>query len=156
MFPSIQPLSAECFCPINKFPEVLQDVDQWDIEHEEDMRKIFNITKIRPISGSGPVPLVDGNNVEVTAGFVSFWRYFDGQIHDVIRETNLKLWKSLLKRLIKHGLQYYMMGEFLSRLMVEIGGCSEEYYNLMKGIKEILDPNMILSRGKFNFWRNEQ
>lgn len=152
MLPSMQPLSAECFCPINKFPEVLQDVDQWDIEHEEDMRKIFNITKIRPISGSGPVPLVDGNNVEVTAGFVSFWRYFDGQIHDVIRETNLKLWKSLLKRLIKHGLQYYMMGEFMSRLMVEIGGYSEEYYNLMKSIKKTLDPNMILSRGKFNFW----
>ncbi|MFX0106383.1 MAG: FAD-binding oxidoreductase [Candidatus Hodarchaeota archaeon] len=152
MFPSMQPLSAECFCPINRFPEVIRDVDQWDIEHEEDMRKIFNITKIRPISGSGPVPLVDGNNVEVTAGFVSFWRYFDGQIHDVIREINLNLWKSLLKRLIKHGLQYYMMGEFMSRLMVEIGAYSEDYYNLMKGIKETLDPNMILSRGKFNFW----
>ncbi len=152
MFPSMQPLSAECFCPINKFPEIIRDVDQWDIEHEEDMRKIFNITKIRPISGTGPIPLVDGNNVEVTAGFVSFWRYFDGQIHEVIRETNLKLWKSLLKRLIKHGLQYYMMGEFMSRLMVEIGAYSEDYYNLMKEIKETLDPNMILSRGKFNFW----
>jgi len=152
MFPSMQPLSAECFCPIHMFPQVVRDVDQWDIEHNEDMQKIFNITKIRPISGSGPIPLVDGNNVEVTAGFLSFWKYYEGELYEIIQETNLKLWKSLLKLLIKYGLQYYMMGEFMSRLMVEIGAYSEEYYNFMKSIKQILDPKMILSRGKYNFW----
>ncbi|MFX0057239.1 MAG: FAD-binding oxidoreductase [Candidatus Hodarchaeota archaeon] len=152
MFPSMQPLSAECFCPIHMFPQVVRDVDQWDIEHNEDMLKIFNITKIRPISGSGPIPLVDGNNVEVTAGFLSFWKYYEGELYEIIQETNLKLWKSLLKLLVKYGLQYYMMGEFMSRLMVEIGAYSEEYYNFMRSIKQILDPKMILSRGKYNFW----
>ncbi|MFX1357818.1 MAG: FAD-binding oxidoreductase [Promethearchaeota archaeon] len=155
MFPSMQPLSAECFCPIHMFPQVVRDVDQWDIEHNEDMQKIFNITKIRPISGSGPIPLVDGNNVEVTAGFLSFWKYYEGELYEIIQETNLKLWKSLIKLLVKYGLQYYMMGEFMSRLMVEIGAYSEEYYNFMKSIKQILDPKMILSRGKYNFWEGE-
>jgi FAD/FMN-containing dehydrogenase len=152
MYPSMQPLSAECFCPISAFPKILQDIDQWDIEHESDMRKIFDITKVRPISGSGPVPLVDGNNVEITAGFVSFWSYYDGEIHDLIKETNIKLWKSLLERVIKHGIQWYMMGDYVSRFMVDISAYSEEFYNLMKSIKKTLDPNMILSRGKFNFW----
>ncbi|MFW9936498.1 MAG: FAD-binding oxidoreductase [Candidatus Thorarchaeota archaeon] len=155
MFPSMQPLSAECFCPIHMFPQVVRDVDQWDIEHNEEMQKIFNITKIRPISGSGPIPLVDGNNVEVTAGFLSFWKYYEGELYEIIQETNLKLWKSLIKLLVKYGLQYYMMGEFMSRLMVEIGAYSEEYYNFMKSIKQILDPKMILSRGKYNFWEEE-
>jgi len=156
MFPSMQPLSAECFCPIHIFPQVIKDVDQWDIENNEDMQKIFNITKIRPISGSGPIPLVDGNNVEVTAGFLSFWKYYEGELYEIIQETNIKLWKSLIKLLVKYGLQYYMMGEFLSRFMVEIGAYSEEYYNFMKSIKKTLDPKMILSRGKYNFWGGEK
>ncbi len=156
MFPSMQALSAECFCPINSFPEILRDIDQWDVEHNEDMQEIFKITKIRPISGSGPVVLIDGNNVEITSGFVTFWGYYDGEFHKTIEETNLKLWKSLLERVIKHGTQWYMMGEFLSRFMVDIGAYSEEYYNIMKSIKKTLDPNMILSRGKFNFWGDKE
>ncbi len=44
-----------------------------------------------------------------------------------------------------------MMGEMMSRLMVEIGAYPEVYYNFMKSIKKTLDPKSILSRGKFNF-----
>ena len=48
-----------------------------------------------------------------------------------------------------------MMGDIVSRLMVEIGAYSEEFYKLMTNIKRTLDPKMILSRGKFNFWGNK-
>ena len=116
------------------------------------MQKIFEITKTRPIAGSGPILLIDGNNVEITCGFTSFWKYYDGKLYDIIDETNNKLWKSLLERVTKHGVQWYMMGDYMSRLMVDIGAYSEEYYTLMKSIKKIVDPKMILSRGKFNFW----
>ncbi|MFW9826877.1 MAG: FAD-binding oxidoreductase [Candidatus Thorarchaeota archaeon] len=152
IFPTMQPLSAECFCPINKYPNIMNDIDLWDLEHDEDMRKILDVTGSRPIAGSGPILLIDGNNVEITCGFTSFWSYFDGKIHKFIDELNLKLWRSLLERVTKHGAQWYMMGDFMSRLMVDIGAYSENYYELMKKIKKILDPNMILSRGKFNFW----
>lgn len=152
LYPTLQPLTSECFCPINLFPVILQDIDQWDLEHDSDMRKILEITKLRPISGSGPILLIDGNNVEITCGFTSFWSYYDGKIYKEIEELNINLWKSLLKRVTEHGVQWYMMGDFMSRLMVDIGAYSEEYYSLMKGIKKMLDPNMILSRGKFNFW----
>ncbi|MFX1567619.1 MAG: FAD-binding oxidoreductase [Promethearchaeota archaeon] len=152
IFPTMQPLTAECFSPTNQYPKILDDIDQWDLEHDEDMRKILSVAGNRPIAGSGPILLIDGNNVEITCGFTSFWSYFNGEIHDFIDDLNLSLWKSLLERVTKHGVQWYMMGEFMSRLMVEIGAYSEEYYELMKAIKKTLDPNMILSRGKFNFW----
>ena len=152
IFPSMQPLSAECFAPINQYPAILNDIDKWDMEHNEDIQKIFEITKIRSIAGSGPVLLIDGNNVEITCGFTSFWSYYNGEVHKFIDDINLKLWESLLKRVTEAGVQWYMMGDFMSRLMVDIGAYSEEFYNLMKSIKKILDPKMILSRGKFNFW----
>ncbi len=152
MYPSMQPLSAECFSPISLYPSVLNDIDQWDIEHNEDIQKILKITQVRPIVGSGPVVLVDGNNVEITCGFTSFWKYFDGKNHEIIEETNFKLWKSLLERVTKHGVQWYMMGDYMSRLMVDMDAYPEQYYNFMKSIKQTLDPKMILSRGKFNFW----
>jgi len=152
MFPSMQPLSAECFAPINQYPTILNDIDQWDMEHNEDIQKIMDITKIRCIAGSGPIVLVDGNNVEVTCGFTSFWKYFDGETHDIIEEINYKLWKSLLERVTKHGVQWYMMGDYVSRFMVDVGAYSENFYNLMKSIKDTIDPKHILSRGKFNFW----
>jgi len=149
---SMQALSAECFSPISLYPSVLNDLDQWDIEHNEEIQKILEITQIRPIVGSGPVVLVDGNNVEITCGFTSFWKYFDCKNHEIIEEINLKLWKSLLESVTKHGMQWYMMGDFMSRLMVDIGAYTPEYYNFMKSIKKVLDPKSIISRGKFNFW----
>ena len=152
MYPSMQPLTAECFSPINLYPDILNDIDQWDMEHNEDMQKVMEITQIRPIAGSGPVVLVDGNNVEITCGFTSFWNYYNGEIHEIIEEINFKLWKSLLERVTKHGVQWYMMGDYMSRLMVDMGAYPEYYYNFMKSIKQTLDPKMILSRGKFNFW----
>ncbi len=155
MYPSMQALTAECFAPIHSYPSILNDIDQWDMEHSEDMQKISEITKIRPIAGSGPILLIDGNNVEITCGFTSFWAFYNGKLHEIIKETNIKLWKSLLERVTKQGVQWYMMGDFMSRLMVDINAYSEEYYNLMKSIKKTLDPQMILSRGKFNFWGDD-
>ena len=152
IFPTIQPLTAECFSPIIQYPSILDDIDQWDFEHQEDMQKIFEITKIRCIAGSGPILLIDGTNVEITCGFTSFWSFYNGEAHKIIDEINIKLWKSLLKRVTEHGVQWYMMGDYMSRVMVDIGAYSEEYYNVMKSNKKTLDPKMILSRGKFNFW----
>ena len=152
MYPAMEPLTGECFCPINVYPKMLNDIDQWDMENDADMRKIFEITNARPIAGSGPILMIDGNNVELTCGFTSFGKYYDGKIHEMIEELDNKLWKSFLERVTKQGVQWYMMGDYMSRFMVDIGAYSDEYYNMMKSVKNVLDPNMIISRGKFNFW----
>lgn len=150
--PALEPLTAECFTSIKYYPKILSDIEQWDMENNEDMEKILNVTGQRPISGSGPILLIDGNNVELTCGLASFGNYFDGEIHEEFEEINLRLWRSLLERVIKQGAQFYMMGDFNSRVMVEMGAYPNEFYNLMKSIKKTLDPKCILSRGKYNFW----
>jgi len=150
--PALEPLTAECFTPIKLYPKILQEIEQWDMEHNEDMQKILDVTGQRPMSGSGPILLIDGNNVELTCGLVSFGNYYNGEIHEEFEEINLRLWRSLLERVIKQGAQYYMMGDFNSRVMVEMGAYPVEFYNLMKSIKKTLDPKCILSRGKYNIW----
>ena len=45
-----------------------------------------------------------------------------------------------------------MMGDFNSRVMVDMGAYPKEYYNMLKSIKKTLDPKCILSRGKYNLW----
>jgi FAD/FMN-containing dehydrogenase len=151
LVPGLEPLTAECFTPVNTYPNILQDIDKWDAEHNDDMKKFLEVTGVRPITGSGPIFLVDGNNVELTAGFTSYGSYYNGEMHENFEEMNLRLWKSLLERLTRHGVQWYMMGDMMSRTMVDVGAYSPEYYNLMKSIKKNLDPKMILSRGKYNF-----
>jgi FAD/FMN-containing dehydrogenase len=150
--PALEPLTAECFTPIKLYPKVLQEIEQWDMEHNEDMKKILDVTGQRPMSGSGPILLIDGNNVELTCGLVSFGNYYNGEIHEAFEEINLRLWRSLLERVIKQGAQYYMMGDFNSRVMVEMGAYPIEFYKLLKSIKKTLDPKFILSRGKYNLW----
>jgi len=156
LVPAMEPLTAECFTPIKAYSAILRDLDAWDVENSEDIKKILDIAGFRPVTASGPIILIDGNNVELTCGFASFHSYLNGKHYEIIDELNLKLWKSLLERVTKHGVQWYMMGEMMSRLMVDIGAYSESFYNLMKGIKKIIDPKFILSRGKFNFWSEKE
>ncbi len=152
MIPGYDPLDAECHVAINMFPKILRDVDQWDSEHNEDMRRILEIAGTRPVSGAGPIILIHENNVELTVGFNSFDAYVDGVYHEELQDLNLKLWKSFLQRINQHGVTWYMMGDMMSRLMVETDGYKPEFFNLMKTIKNTIDPKHIISRGKYNFW----
>ncbi|TKJ23739.1 MAG: hypothetical protein CEE42_11845 [Promethearchaeota archaeon Loki_b31] len=152
LVPGFTALDAECHTSISTYPKILKDVELWDMEHSKEMEQILEITGMRPISGAGPIILIGDQNVELTTGFTSFESYIDGKNYEIIKEINLKLWKSLLERITKHGVTWYMMGDILSRLLVEIGAFQPEYLKFMKSIKKMLDPEFILSRGKFNFW----
>lgn len=150
--PGFSPLDAECHCSISSYPAIMDDLEIWDMEHSDDMNKILKITGMRPISGTGPIILIKDNNVELTTGFTSFESYYDGEYHEDLRELNIKLWKSMLERITKHGVSWYMMGDILSRLLVEIEAFTPNYFSFLKLMKDTIDPNHILSRGKFNFW----
>jgi len=152
LVPGFMPLDAECKTSIKNYPKILKDLELWDMENSEDMTKILEITGMRPISGAGPIILIEDNTVELTAGFTSFESYHKDKVYDEITRINMKLWKSMLKRITKHGVSWYMMGDILSRLLVDMDAFDETYFNFMKTIKNSLDPDHILSRGKFNFW----
>ncbi|MBN2151721.1 MAG: FAD-binding oxidoreductase [Candidatus Lokiarchaeota archaeon] len=147
-----EPLTAECFVPASKFPAILEDLDAWDGEHVQDIETILKTCGTRPVTGSGPVLLVDGCNVELTCGFTTFNAYFNGSYHPEVAEANLRLWKSILERVTSHGAQWYMMGDITSRLMVDIGAYAPGYLAALRAVKDCLDPRHVLGRGKFNFW----
>ena len=155
LVPGFTVLDAECHSSISTYPKILKDVELWDMEHTKEMEQILEITGMRPISGAGPIILIGDQNVELTTGFTSFESYIDGKNYEIIKELNLKLWKSLLERITKNGVTWYMMGDVLSRLLVEIGAFQPTYLKFMSSIKKMLDPEFILSRGKFNFWKEK-
>jgi len=155
LVPGFTVLDAECHTSISTYPKILKDVELWDMEHTKEMEQILEITGMRPISGAGPIILIGDQNVELTTGFTSFESYIDGKNYEIIKELNLKLWKSLLERITKNGVTWYMMGDVLSRLLVEIGAFQPTYLKFMSSIKKMLDPEFILSRGKFNFWKEK-
>ena len=56
-----------------------------------------------------------------------------------------------MNAVIKSGAMNYMLGYIASRELVNAGAFTGQYYNFMKGIKKFLDPNNVLSPGKFKF-----
>ncbi|MHA1379765.1 MAG: FAD-binding oxidoreductase [Candidatus Helarchaeota archaeon] len=139
-----QSLSTEAHCPIKRFPEIINVIDQWASKHAEDFKKIQNLTGIPPGAGCGSVGLSGENNVELAIGFTTV-------IRPELRELNLKLWIDQMNAVIKAGAMNYMLGYIASRELIKAKAFSEQYYNFMRGIKKLLDPNNILSPGKFMF-----
>ncbi|TFF86331.1 MAG: FAD-binding oxidoreductase [Promethearchaeota archaeon] len=142
--PGTQSLSTEAHCPISRFPEVIDVMDQFASKHQEEFTKIQELTGIPPGAGCGSVGLSGETNVELAIGFTTV-------IAPELRDLNLKLWKDQMDMVIKAGAMNYMLGWIASRQLVKSGAFTDQYYNFMKGIKKELDPNNILSPGKFMF-----
>ncbi|MFW9880912.1 MAG: FAD-binding oxidoreductase, partial [Candidatus Thorarchaeota archaeon] len=130
-------LSGCMKCPTSELSEYRKLFNEWNLK---------NFPKIKELDAIGG------------AGFIAFGvapTYIDvagglglrGNINH--KEAFQELWKDLLITLIKKGSIHYWMGEIISRSLVDSGALTEEYYNLMIGIKKTLDPNKILSPGKF-------
>ncbi|MBD3229938.1 MAG: FAD-binding protein [Candidatus Lokiarchaeota archaeon] len=139
-----QSLSTEAHCPINRFPKVIDVVDQFAFKHQDEFTKIQEMTGIPPGAGCGSVGLSGETNVELAIGFTTV-------IREDLRELNLKLWKDQMDMVIRAGAMNYMLGWIASRQLVKSKAFTDQYYNFMKGIKKTLDPNNILSPGKFMF-----
>ena len=139
-----QSLTTEAHCPIVRFPKVIDGVDKWAAKHAEAFAKIQTIGGIPAGAGCGSVGLSGENNVELAIGFTTV-------IRPELRDLNLRLWKDQLEAVVKAGGMHYMLGYVGSRVLVKSGAFTDQYYSFMKSIKKVLDPNYILSPGKFMF-----
>lgn len=142
--PGTQSLTVEAHCPIVRFPQVIDAIDKWSAKHAVDLANIQEMTGIPPGAGCGSVGLSGENNVELAIGFTTV-------IRPELRDLNRSLWDDQLETVLQAGGMHYMLGYVGSRVLIKSGAFSPQYYEFMKSIKKVLDPNHILSPGKFLF-----
>ncbi|WXG46310.1 MAG: FAD-binding oxidoreductase [Candidatus Atabeyarchaeum deiterrae] len=135
--PGSMPCSTEHHLPIHRFPEVNKKLGEWEIKNMD------KLTKAGPaVQGLAMALLCGHTTVEMDCGLVC-WPDEDK------RELNYELWIDQIKMLAKEGMVPYMMGEAVSRAVVAAGAYPGPYYDFLRSIKKTLDPNRILSPGKF-------
>ncbi len=141
--PGSIPQTAEHHLPIHQIPQMMDTFLKWETENQE------LLTKAGPaLHGLGSALLCDHTTVEMDSGLV-VWNKLE------YREINEKLWKSCLEMVLKSGGMPYMAGMRYSRALIDVKAFSEPFYNFMKAVKHALDPNGILSPGKFYLGGNE-
>jgi len=96
------------------------------------------------MSGVGSSLLCDHTTIEVDSGLTV---YNFPEYHEI----NEKLWRSYLEMIIKSGGMPYMAGMRFSRALIDVSAFSDVFYKFMTNIKDTLDPNRILSKGKYYF-----
>jgi len=134
--PGSIPCSTEHHVPIHRFPYIYHKLDEWGHVHGEEL------TEAVAIPGVSTAILCGRTTVEVDSGIVVWDK-------PELREVNRKLWISQIQFLIKEGAMPYMVGEVASRALIDTGAFTGTYYEFLKSVKDALDPNNILSPGKF-------
>ncbi|MHA1708411.1 MAG: FAD-binding oxidoreductase [Candidatus Baldrarchaeia archaeon] len=134
--PRIIAMTTEHIAPIKRIPMIQKKLDEWQRKHSAEL------AKVKGIAGVGQFLMVEGFNVEVTSGIIAEYRPEN-------MELCRKLWIDQAKFLTRLGAYYYMLGEVLSMAVIDAGAFSGPYYEFLRQIKYTLDPNRILSPGKF-------
>ncbi|MHA1273434.1 MAG: FAD-binding oxidoreductase [Promethearchaeota archaeon] len=124
-------------CPTYQLPDYVKLYEDWANKHTKDLFEL---------GGGGVNFIVIGIHpcyIDITGGITT-------HSNKTSRKKQYELWKDLLITQIKElGAIHYWMGEIIGHSLVDAGALTPEYYNFMVSVKKALDPNKILSPGKF-------
>jgi glycolate oxidase len=131
------PCDTEHHVPIHRFPEMNKKLAEWETRNSQ------KLTKAGPAMSVLAMALLCGHTtVEMDSG-LGVWQDEDK------RALNYDLWIDQLKMIAKEGGLAYILGEAISHAFVAAGAFPGPYYDFLRSIKNTLDPNRILSPGKF-------
>ncbi|MEM3565105.1 MAG: FAD-binding oxidoreductase [Candidatus Jordarchaeaceae archaeon] len=130
--------------PLNQMPEVFRTSD------EHTLQKLDDYSRANVASVTAAVVYMMPRGECVIVGGMSGWNKPE------MRETNLKLWKERLRFQVKYGGVHYWLGEVISQAIMEANAFPPKFTKFFKDIKRTLDPNFLLSPGKFHFYSAEE
>lgn len=128
--------TTEVMVPVSRFPEILHLLDEWEEEKHEEL------FEAEVFSGVSHVVMLPHNSCYIGSGLAA-------SSDEDLKEEVIELWKEQFELLLKNGAILYMCGQIGSNVIVDSRIYNENFYNLFKKVKNIVDPNHIISPGKF-------
>lgn len=135
--------TTECMVPVSRMPEVMRKIDTWE---EEKRDELFECDSE---SGVSHVVMLNHNSCYLGSGLTA--RHAEEN-----REKVIELWRDQFDMLSKSGACIYMCGQIGSQVLVDSPIYTDNFYAFFKKIKQLCDPNGIISPGKFRFYRKEK
>lgn len=87
-------------------------------------------------------------NVEIVGGSI-------GVNTDEFRPQNMENWHKKIRFQARYGGIHYCCGEAIGQSIVESGAYTPQLTQFIKDIKKTVDPNFLLSPGKFHMYSYE-
>lgn len=128
--------TTEVIVPISRFPKILYKLDEWEEKRHEEL------LEADAESGVSHVVMLNHNSCYIGSGLTA-------TTDEELKENVIELWKDQFKVLLKEGAILYMCGQIGSHVIVDSRVYNDTFYKFFKNVKKLVDPNNIISPGKF-------
>jgi len=136
--PNYYATSSEMIVPVSKMAEILHKLDEWEEEKNDEL------FEADAESGASHIVMLPHNSCYIGCGL-------SATNDEDLKEDVIKLWREQLELMSKLGGVLYMAGQIGSQVLVDSKIYTEPFYSFFKSVKKLVDPNNLISPGKFRF-----